>query len=111
MTRIVAGAVPHELNVPLPRNGTFLWQVTNPTGDWAGGESLELRFYAVDPASADNPTNTAWPATITGAVAAWAVAPDDVQAVLDAGLNYAALYYIDTAGEPIIWAKGRTNAY
>jgi hypothetical protein len=111
MTTIVAGAIVYDLNVPLPRNGVFLWQVTNPAGNWADGESIELRFYSVNPASTDDPTATAWAATMTGPTASWLVAKADVQAVIDAGLVYASLYYIDPSGNEVVWAEGRTNVY
>jgi hypothetical protein len=48
---------------------------------------------------------------MTGAVASWTVAKTAVQAVVDAGQKYAALYYIDPMGDEIIWAQGRTNVY
>jgi hypothetical protein len=104
---VVAGSTPLDLNVRLAWDADFVWNITNNTGNWPDGDSLELRLAPSDDTDA---TQTVWPATITGPVAAWNVTNDpDVKAAIAAGVKYARLHYLAAAGGDLLWMSGRVN--
>jgi hypothetical protein len=106
ITAVTAGAKPIDLNMRLPRDADFVWNITNNAGAWAAGDRLELHLSATD----DNTgTVITWTATIVDAVASWKVPNTGVLAAIAAGVKYARLHYYDAAGDNLLWMAGRAN--
>jgi len=97
---VTLGLQPFDLTVTLPSDGDFVCTLIAENG-WPVDTRIELRFLAagVDP--------IVWPATIDGTDARWSVRSTVVKAAIAAKPTAARLHYIDSAGEDLLWGRGR----
>jgi hypothetical protein len=99
------GAEPLRLRVHLTSGADFDQVIVNldadsAPADWAEGDELHL----------DIGDTVTWDATLAGAEAAWHVPADDVDSVLAAADQTAALVY--TNGDAVqVWASGQVIAH
>jgi hypothetical protein len=100
---ITLGSAGDQLTVILAAGGDFIASMTasSPWGDVQ--ISLELSGGTTDPVT--------WTAVISDVTATFDVPKEQVQAVIDAKMSTARLYYTPTTGTTLLWAQGGISAY
>lgn len=101
---IKLGFESEDLVVTLMRDSDFIAGLTSTGGDWADGTEIDLQF--LPPAGAEP---IVWPATVDGPSATWHVTVEDVNDVLDAGVDRVRMRYQEP-GTDIRWMKGWVDA-
>lgn len=107
MAAIALGLTPHQVDVALSRNAVFEVGLRTETAPYPDGVGAELRFYV---RGGLVPIVT-WVATVTGSDMTWAEDEVAVDALITAKASLVRLYYLDTDGDPVLWAKGGVRVY
>lgn len=95
-----------DVPVVLTFNADFVTSIVRKDGtNWPDGTVIKFRF--------DDPSNTVWPATITGPTASWSVDKPDVISLLESKLRdlNAELLYTDGTGLDLVWYLCETKRY
>lgn len=100
---ITLGSEGEQLVVVIPVGADFVTTLSAAT-PWPTGTQIELHL-----SNTLSDVPVIWPATVAGTTAVFNVAKTVTQAVIDARLSLARLYYSPGGAGTLLWAHGTTR--